>query len=342
MKILFLGGTGNISSACAALLQQKGHAIFVLTRGRSDVPAEYTSIVADRTDVEAMRGAVRKAAPDIVINFIGFDVPDVRTDFEVFSGSIAQYVFISSTTVYQKPAPILPMTEETPLENQWWDYAQKKIACEKWLREKNEREHFPLTIVRPSHTYSKRWVPNPIASSSYTFAARIRDGKPIMVPDEGENPWTMTAASDFAEGLAGLVANPRALHEAVHITSDEVLTWNTICHEIQDACNELQKQHSRAAIWKIPTDFICEANPDLAGNLKGDKSCPAVFDNSKIKRLVPGFSARKTFRQGVRESVEWLEQNPDQQNLNPKVDEMIERVIDRWRTSLASGSRKTN
>ena len=141
----------------------------------------------------------------------------------------------------------------------------------------------------------------------------------------------MTAASDFAAGLAGLVANPQALHEAVHITSDEVLTWNTICEEIHAASDEVRKKRSRAEICKIPTDFICEANPDLTGNLKGDKSCPGVFDNSKIKRLVPGFSARKSFRQGVRESVQWLEENPAQQNLNCKVDEMIERVIGRWR-----------
>ena len=333
MKILFLGGTGNISSECAALLHQQGHAISVLTRGRSEVPAEYQLIQADRKDSEAMKAAARKAGPDVVINFIGFDIPDVRADYEVFGDSIAQYIFISSTTVYQKPAPSLPMTEETPQENQWWDYARQKIACELWLREKSEQKRFPLTIVRPSHTYSKRWVPNPVASSSYTFAARLRDGKPVFVPDQGENPWTMTAASDFAEGLAGLVANSQALHEAVHITSDEVLTWNAICHEIKDAFNELQKQTSRAEVWKIPTDFICETHPDLTGNLKGDKSCPGVFDNSKIKRLVPGFSARKTFRQGVRESIAWLEQNPDQQNLNPKVDEMIERVIERWGNS---------
>ena len=178
MKVLFLGGTGNISSECAALLHRNGHTISMVTRGHSNVPEEYSSILADRKDPEAMKEAARKVSPDIVINFIGFDIPDVRTDFEVFEGSIAQYIFISSTTVYQKPAPSLPMTEETTLENPWWDYARRKIACEKWLREKSEQEHFPLTIVRPSHTYSKRWVPNSVASSSYTYAARLRDLSP--------------------------------------------------------------------------------------------------------------------------------------------------------------------
>jgi nucleoside-diphosphate-sugar epimerase len=212
------------------------------------------------------------------------------------------------------------------LGNEWWDYAQKKQACEEWLMDRWRKDQFPVTIVRPSHTYSRLWVPNPISSASYSFAARIEQGKPVFVPDEGENPWTLTAASDFALGLTGLVANAAALGEAVHITSDEVLTWNQIYQEIATALGVGSSQ-----IVNVPTEFICQVAPQLSGNLKGDKSHPGVFDNSKIKRLVPGFQCDKPFRIGIQESVKWLREHPEQQNLSPKIDQTIEEVVAAWR-----------
>ena len=239
---------------------------------------------------------------------------------------VRQYVFISSATVYSKPPPRLPITEDAPVGNAWWDYAQKKLACEQWLQARQQATGFPVTIVRPSHTYSKRWIPNPVSSASYTFAARLEQGKPVFVPDEGENPWTLTAASDFAVGLAGLLGRSDTVGEAFHITSDEVLTWNQIYSEIAASVGA-----SSANIVKIPTDFICQIAPQLTGNLKGDKSHPGVFDNSKIKRFVPEFQCRKPFRIGVRESVNWLRAHPEQQNLNPQVDATFEQVVDAWR-----------
>ena len=224
MRILFIGGTGNISGECAALLHEQGHEILVLTRGHSTVPPEYTAILADRKDPAAMRVALKRAKPDVVLNFIGYDLPEVQLDYELFRKKVRQYIFISSTTVYAKPPRELPITEAAPLGNAYWDYAQKKLACEQWLRQRWEEERFPVTIVRPSHTYSKHWVPNAVSSASYSFAARLEQGKPVFVPDNGENPWTLTAASDFAAGLAGLVDKPEALGEEFHITSDEVLT----------------------------------------------------------------------------------------------------------------------
>jgi nucleoside-diphosphate-sugar epimerase len=325
MTVLFIGGTGNISADCAALLHQRGHEILVLSRGQIQVPAEYRAIQADRKNPKTMRAALKGAKPDVVVNFLGYEISDIEADFSLFNGSIRQYIFISSATVYEKPPRKIPVTEDAPLENRWWDYAQKKIACEHWLQLRAKESDYPVTIVRPSHTYSKLWVPNPISSSSYTFATRLEHRKPVFIHDDGETSWTLTAASDFAVGLAGLVGNEKAIGEGFHITGDEVLTWNQIYAEIADAVGAKSPQ-----IVKVPTDFICKIAPELTGNLKGDKAHPGVFDNSKIKRFVPEFQTRKPFHIGVRESVAWLRAHPDQQNLSPKVDETIDGVIAAW------------
>ncbi len=203
MRILFLGGTGNISAECAALLHERGHEILVVTRGRNAVPAGYRAVVADRKDAAAMRTALHGVQPEVVINFLGYELSDVQVDYELFKGVVRQYVFISTTAIYEKPPRKLPLTEDAPVGNPFWDYAQKKIACEQWLRQRHEEDAFPLTIVRPSHTYSKRWVPNPLSSGSYTFAARLEQGKPVWIHDDGGSLWTLTTAADFAVGLAG-------------------------------------------------------------------------------------------------------------------------------------------
>ena len=325
MKILFLGGTGNISAECAALLHERGHEILVLSRGRNVVPPGYRAIVADRKDAAAMRAGLKDLRPDVVINFLGYDLPDVQVDYELFNGVVRQYVFISSTAVYAKPPRKLPLTEDAPVGNPWWDYAQKKIACEQWLLQRHQEAGFPVTIVRPSHTYSKRWVPNPVSSGSYTFAARLEQGKPVFIHDDGESPWTLTAAADFAIGLAGLVGKVEANGETYHITSDEVLTWNQIYADIAAAVRV-----SSPRVVKIPTDFICRVAPQLTGTLKGDKAHPGVFDNSKIKRFVPEFRCRMPFRLGVRQSVNWLREHPEQRNLKPELEALIDEVIRGW------------
>jgi nucleoside-diphosphate-sugar epimerase len=325
MRILFLGGTGNISAECAALLAERGHEIYVLTRGRSPVPAHYHALQADRRDPVALRAAVDAARPDVVINFLGYELADVQLDYQLLRGAVAQYIFISSATVYAKPPPRLPITEQTPVGNPLWDYAQKKLQCEQWLAQRWAEERFPVTIIRPSHTYSHRWIPNPISSSSYTFAARLEQGKPVFIPDDGQTPWTLTAASDFALGLAGLIGRADVLGETFHITSDEVLTWNQIYAEIAAALGV-----ERPVIVKVPTDFICRVAPRLTGTLKGDKAHPGIFDNSKIKRFVPEFQCRKPFRDGIREAVAWLRTHLDQRHYNPEVDTMCDAVIAAW------------
>jgi nucleoside-diphosphate-sugar epimerase len=326
MKILFIGGTGNISTDCASLLHQRGHELVVLSRGRKPVPADYHALNVDRKDPAAMKSALQGTKLDVVINFLGYDLTDVQGDVALFAGHVGKYIFISSATVYAKPPARLPITEEASLGNAWWDYAQKKLACEQWLMQQHRERGFPVTIVRPSHTYSKSWVPNPVSSAGYSFPRRLEAAKPVFVPDDGENPWTLTAASDFAVGLAGLAGNEQAVGEAFHITSDEVLTWNQIYGEIAAAVGVVTPE-----VLKIPTDFICKVAPQLTGNLKGDKSHPGVFDNSKIKQFVPEFRCAKPFRIGIRESVNWLREHPDHQNLNPEVDETFEKVIGAWR-----------
>lgn len=333
MKVLFIGGTGNISAECAALLHERGYDVFVLTRGRCAVPPEYGAVVADRKDLMSMRAALHGLHPDVVVNFIGYDVEDVRADVELFGGSIQQYIFISSTTVYARPPWKLPFTEDSPLGNPFWEYAQKKLQCEEFLLKRWTQDGFPVTIVRPSHTYSKRWIPNPLSSSSYTFAARLEQGKLVYVPDDGQTPWTLTAASDFATGLRGLVGNSKAVAQTFHITSDEVMTWNQIVTEIAAALGLASPR-----IIPIPTDLICELAPQMNGTLKGDKAHPGVFDNAKIKQFVPSFVCRKPFRLGVRESVEWLRAHPERQNLNPDLDALCDRVIEGWQRQASQSA----
>ena len=325
MNILFIGGTGNISSDCAALLHQRGHKIFVLTRGQSPVPAGYTPVRADRKDAVAMRAALAGVTVDVVVNFLGYDVPELALDHELFAGHVRQYIFISTTAVYTKPPRRLPLTEDEPQGNPFWDYAQKKQVCEEWLR---ARPDFPVTIVRPSHTYSKRWVPNVVSSSGYTLAARFDAGLPVFVPGDGENLWTLTATSDFAVGFAGLVGNERAIGEAFHITSNEVQPWIKIYSEIAAAAGV-----TSPVIEKIPVEFICERFPQLIGPLKGDKASPGIFDNSKIKRFVPEFQCRKPFAVGIREAIAWMRQHPEDRKINQQADTLIGEVCAAWRAA---------
>ena len=268
-----------------------------------------------------MRRALESVPVDVVINFLGYDLPDIETDYELFAGKIRQYIFISTAMVYAKPHLQIPITENAPLGNPYSDYAKNKLKCEEWLLQQD----FPVTIVRPSHTYCNRWIPNQVSSAGYTFAARLERGAPVFVANDGENPWTLTATTEFAVGLAGLVGNEKAIGEAFHITSDEALTWNQIYAEIGEALQV------KPVIEKIPVDFICERFPDMSQGLKGDKVHPAIFDNSKIKRFVPDFVCGKSFATGIRESVAWLRAHPEDQALNPKVDALIDNIIAAWR-----------
>ena len=320
MKILFIGGTGNISSDCAALLHQRGHEISVVTRGHSPVPAAYRTVIGDRRDLAVLAGGTA----DVVINFLGYDLSDVEVDYAVFAGKIRQYIFISSATVYAKPHRQLPITEDGPKGNLFSDYAQKKWAMEQWLA---ARPEFPVTVVRPSHTYGCRWFPNVVSSAGWTFPARLVAGQPVFVPNDGANPWTLTHTSDFAVGLAGLVDNDKAIGEAFHITSDEALPWNKIYAETAAALGVTP------VIEQIPVEFLCAKFPEFIGGLKGDKAEPGVFDNAKIKKFVPDFVCRKSFAAGIRESVAWYAAHPGEKIVVAKTNARFDEALAAWRSA---------
>jgi nucleoside-diphosphate-sugar epimerase len=328
VDILFIGGTGNISSDCVTRLLCDGHHIHIIGRGNRPFPENCTAHVADRKDLSAMRRALGNRSFDVAINFLGYDVPDLEIDYALLNGKTDQYIFISTAMVYAKPHTQLPITESAPKGNAYSDYAQKKQRCEAWLEQKYRETGFPYTIVRPSHTYSKRWIPNTVSSAGYTVAARLEAGKALFVPDEGDTPWALTATSDFAAGLAGLVGNPRTIGESFHITTDEALTWNQIYAELADALGV-----PPPTLIPIPVDFICRHFPDQEASLLGDKANPGVFDNSKIKSFVPSFHCEKPFRTGIREAVSYLSTHPNEQNIRPEVDATFDAVIDAWRTN---------
>ena len=330
MRVLLIGGTGNLSEEYAAELRGHGHDLTVLTRGRREVPGCYRCLYADYRDREAPQMALGREEFDAVVNFIGFEPAEVEADIELFEGRAGQYLFISSATVYAKPPLVLPLTEEAQVGNPHWDYARKKLECEGCLQRAHVDRSFPATIVRPSHTFGRRWIPNPVSSSNYAFAARVEQGKPVFIPDDGSNPWTLTAASDFAAALAGLTGLERAVGEVFHITSDEVLPWERIYEEIAGALGvELPP------VVPVPADFICEVAPSLTGTLLGDKVHPGVFDNAKIKRFVPGWSCRKSVREALDESVQWLRAHPAERAVDPELNAVIERVIEGWRGHAA-------
>jgi nucleoside-diphosphate-sugar epimerase len=323
MRTLLLGGTGNLSADCAALLARRGHEVLVVTRGRTPAPAGTRAIVADRADARALGDALRAAAPDAVVDFLAYQPSDLEPVAAALGGRLRQYVFISSTTVYAKPHPV-PLVETSPVGNAWSEYARRKEACEAWLAA-HARE-LPFTIVRPSHTFSERWIPNVVASGGYTFARRLLEGRPVFVAGDGQTPWTLTTARDFAAGLAGLVGNEAALGETYHITSDAALTWIRIIEETARAVG------ARApVVERIPLDFICRVEPPLEAKLRGDKANTAIFDNAKVKRAVPGFECRDTVRDGLAASAAWFDAHPGEKRSDPAVDAVWDRVIGAWR-----------
>lgn len=333
MHILFIGGTGNISHDCAALLAERGHRVSIVTRGRRAVPPRFHALVADRRDAAALRDAIAGDWPDVVINFLGYTPEDVRLDHDLFAGRVRQYIFISTAMVYAKPHRQLPLTEDSPRGNPFSDYAQQKQLCEDWLLDRWRAGRFPVTVVRPSHTYSHRWIPNPVKSEGYTLLKRMESGRPVFVHGDGQNLWTLTSTADFAVGLAGLAGHPDAPGEAFHITSDEALTWNQIYAEIARAAGL-----SHPDIRRIPVWFICREAPHLIGSLPGDKAEHGVFDNAKIKRWVPDFACRKSFRTGIAEAVHWFREDPARQVVNEEADAVFARVCAAWDASQRHGA----
>lgn len=321
MKILFIGGTGNISLSTSRLLLSQGHELWLLNRTGShpDLPGAHF-IRGDIHD-STTQLALAEREWDAVINWIAFTAADVERDIGLFRDKTRQYVFISSASCYQNPGPTPYITERTPLENPFWDYSRNKIAAEHTLVHAYESSGFPATIVRPSHTYSTV-IPLTIGGwQEYTAVTRMKQGKPVVVQGDGTSVWTLTHSEDFARGFVGLLGNSAAIGEDFHITSDEFLTWDTICQLTAAAAG------TEAKIVHVTSDRICAMDPDYRGTLLGDKSVSAIFDNSKIKRLVPEFRAQIPYREGIKRTIAWFEADPSRQVFNAATDAFIEKLI---------------
>jgi nucleoside-diphosphate-sugar epimerase len=323
VKILFIGGTGIISSACAQLAVQRGFELYLLNRGQSarNAPDAAQILNADIRDKDAAKQAIGKHDFDAVVDFIAFSPEHIETGIELFRGRANQYIFISSASAYQTPPVNLPVTESTPLYNPFWKYSRDKIACEERLMRAYREEDFPITIVRPSHTYDRAAFP---LTGRYTSVARMRQGKKVVVHGDGTSLWTLTSNRDFAKGFVGLLGNSRAIGEAFNITSEEILTWNQIYEITARAAG------TTADIVHVPSDVIATYDKEWGDGLLGDKSHSMIFDNSKIKRVVPDFAATIPFSRGVEEIVAWHDADPARQIVDPHWDSLIDRVVSDW------------
>ncbi|MEZ4646790.1 MAG: SDR family oxidoreductase [Chloroflexota bacterium] len=320
MKVLFIGGTGTISSACSQLALERGIDLYLLNRGQTTkrpLPVGAHVLQGDIRDAAAARHALGEHTFDAVVDWIAFTPEHIEADLALFRGRTEQYIFISSASAYQTPPRSLPVTESTPLYNPYWGYSQAKIACEERLLRAYREEHFPMTVVRPSHTYDASLVP---LRGGYTVIDRMRRGKPIIVHGDGTSLWTLTHHRDFAKGFVGLLGNPRAIGEAFHITSDEVLTWNAIAAQLARAANVTPQ------IVHIPSDLIAAFDADWGAGLLGDKAHSMIFDNTKIKRAVPDYVATIPFARGAEEIVAWYDADPARQVVNEALDQVMDRL----------------
>jgi len=326
MKILFIGGTGNISAACVRLAVAQGHDVYLLNRGNRplsdyDIHGVHT-LVGDIQDEASTRTAIGKLHFDVVANFIGFVPADVERDVRLFKGRCAQYIFVSSASAYQKPLLQPFVTESTPLKNPHWDYSRNKIACEDACLAAYREGDFPITIVRPSLTY-QTVIPVAMGSwNDFTIVDRMRRSQPVVVHGDGTSLWTITHSEDFAQGFNGLLGNQQALGEAFHITSDEVLTWNQIYDAVGIAAGvgAPHKIH-------IPSAFISKLVPWQEGNLLGDKAISTIMDNTKLKRVVPGYKATISFQTGIRRTIQWFEAKPERKVINAYFNTMLDGII---------------
>jgi nucleoside-diphosphate-sugar epimerase len=326
MKVLFIGGTGNISTASSRLAVEKGMELYVLNRGNSKVTIKgANSIKGDITKLETLT-ELKGHEWDVVVNWIAFTPEDIERDLELFSGKTKQYIFISSASCYQTPLSYPVITESTPVCNNLWDYSHNKILCEQRLQKAYSEDRFPMTIVRPSLTYDTV-IPVAIGGfDKYNIVDRIKKGKEIIIHGDGTSLWTVTHSDDFAKGFVGLLGLTQAIGHPFHITSDEVLSWNMIYKILADAIGK------EANVVHIASDFICKIAPSFTGTLLADKAESVLFDNTKIKTFVPGFKATIPFAEGIKRTLTWLEENPNRRQIDPETEAEIEAVLKAYYT----------
>ncbi len=326
MKILFIGGTGTISMAITRLLAEQGHELYLLNRGsrKIDLPENVRTIIADIGDEQGTAKKLEGMEFDCVGEFIGFVPEQLQRDFRLFKDKTGQFIYISSASAYQKPPKGYVITEKTPLENPYWEYSRNKKACEEYLMERYRRDGFPVTIVRPSHTYDERNVPLGVHGNggSWQVVKRIKEGKQVIIHGDGSSLWTITHNSDFAKAYVGLIGNPKAIGEAFHITSDESVSWNEIYKAIADALGVELKP------YYVSSQTLADmSNYDFIGSLIGDKANSVQFDNSKIKSLVPDFKCEISAHEGIGRTVRYILDHPEYQNDDDEFDKWCDRVI---------------
>lgn len=324
MKILFIGGTGNISASSSKLAVKKGIELYHLNRGISKMKIPGVKTIFGDIANPGTLDELKKHSWDVVVNWIAFTPEDIQRDLSLFKGKTKQYIFISSASCYQTPLRYPVITESTPLHNNLWDYSKNKILCEDRLMKAYGEEDFPVTIVRPSLTYNTV-IPIAIGGfNEYTTADRILKGKKIIIHGDGTSLWTVTHADDFAKGFVGLLGLTQAIGHAFHITSDEILSWNTIYKILADSLGcELNAVH-------IASDFICKTEPSFTGTLLADKAESVIFDNSKIKAFVPGFKATIPFAEGIKRTLRWLDENPEKKYISAETNNQIETILKKY------------
>jgi len=323
LRVLFLGGTGIISSACSWRAVESGLDLTVVNRGKTStrpLPPEVRQITGDVDDPTAL-AAVATEDFDVVVDWLAFTPDQVRARTNALRGHVGQYVFISSASAYQTPPARLPITESTPLRNPYWQYSRNKIACEDLLTALYRDEGFPVTIVRPSHTYDRTLVP---FDGGWTIVERMRRGRPVVVHGDGTSLWTLTHHRDFARGLVPLLGHPRTLGEAFQITSDDVLTWDQIANALATAAG------TSAQIVHVPSDAIAAVHQGWGDGLLGDKTHSAVFDNTKLRQVVPDFVATIPFEAGAREIIAWYDEDPTRHRVDPAIDEAMNTLVARY------------
>ncbi|UOE21621.1 SDR family oxidoreductase [Thermobifida halotolerans] len=321
LRVLFIGGTGIISSACARHAVAAGIDLTLVNRGNSSpraVPEGVETLRADVRDPESLRTALGRRTFDAVVDFVAFTPEHVQADIDVFEGRTGQYVFIGSASAYQKPPARLPITESTPLRNPYWPYSRDKIACEDLLTRAYRERGFPVTVVRPSQTYDSVSVP---LNFGWTDVARMRRGAPVVVHGDGTSLWTLTHHTDFARTFTGLLGHPQAIGDTFHITSDELLTWNQI-YELMAAAAGAEPR-----LVHVPSEVIAAADPKVGEGLLGDRTHSVVFDNSKVKALVPEHGATVPFAVGARQIVEWHDAHPEHAVVDPALEALSDRLV---------------
>jgi len=325
MRVLFIGGTGIISTACTRLAVERGIDLTLLTRGQRAVavPEGAKTLRVDIDDTASARRALDGPPFDVVVDWVAYTPAHIERDLELFRGRTEQYIFISSASAYQKPCGHYRITESTPLANPFWEYSRNKIACEDRLMRAYREEDFPITIVRPSLTYGDTQITVAVNSwaKSYTAVDRMRRGKKVIVPGDGTSLWVITHNSDFAKGLVGLLGLAQAIGHAFHITSDEVMTWDQWYRLTAEAAGV------EPNLVHIPSDFIAACLPESRGGLLGDKAVSVVFDNSKIKRYVPDYRATVPFTQGIRRTIAWFDADPARRQIDDAANERWDKLI---------------